>query len=81
MEEQKTNQQDIACEPALVSNAVETDERDYTFGGVDFGYPRTQEEVETVLDRVETEFDDSTKWTSFGRFMSDFKQDHPAWFR
>ena len=54
---------------------------DYTFGGVDFGYPRTQEEVETVLDRVETEFDDSTKWTSFGRFMSDFKQEHPAWFR
>ena len=59
----------------------EDDDIDYNFGGIDFGYPKTFEEVEAELEKAEAERDDPTKWTTFPQFMSDFKREHQAWFK
>ena len=44
------NYNDIACESALLDYETEKNESkvDYDFAGVDFGYPRTLEEVNAV---------------------------------
>lgn len=54
---------------------------DYNFGGVDFGYPKTLEEVEAALEKAEAERNDPTKWTTFPKFLSEFKQEHQSWFK
>ena len=66
-------------------NNVETanedgDDIDYNFEGVDFGYPKTLEEVEAVLEKAEAERHDPTKWVSSEEFHHRLEQKYP-WLR
>ncbi|MBQ8705297.1 MAG: hypothetical protein IJ548_03235 [Paludibacteraceae bacterium] len=58
----------------------EADEIDYNFGGVDFGYPRTLEEVEAALEQAEAERNDPTKWVTSQEFHQRLEQKYP-WLR
>ena len=57
-------QNNVACES--VGHGCDTayfeSEIDYNFGHVDFGYPRTLEEVNAALDKADDERNDLTKW-------------------
>ena len=72
--------------PLLDGGELETDEDDtaddidYTFGGVDFGYPRTLEEVEAELEKAEAERNDPSKWVTSEEFHRRLEQKYP-WLR
>lgn len=53
---------------------------DYNLGGVDFGYPKTIEEVEAELELAEAERHDPTKWVSSENFHQRLEQRFP-WLR
>ncbi|MBR1484861.1 MAG: hypothetical protein IJ612_04125 [Prevotella sp.] len=56
------------------------DDIDYNFGGVDFGYPRTLEEVEAELEKAEAERNDPSKWITSEEFHRRLEQKYP-WLR
>ena len=53
---------------------------DYNFGGMDFGYPKTLEEVETVIEKAEAERNDPKKWVTSEAFHHRIEQKYP-WLR
>ena len=53
---------------------------DYDFAGVDFGYPRTLEEVNAALDKADTERRDPSKWITSVEFHNRLEQKYP-WLR
>ena len=72
---------DICCEPGTVS-AVATDEREVWDEPeipyeVDFGYPRTIEELKNALEKAHSQRNDPTKWITHEAFMSRLKQNCP----
>lgn len=76
------NYNDIACESALLDYETEKNESkvDYDFAGVDFGYPRTLEEVNAVLDKADAERRDPSKWITAIEFHNRLEQKYP-WLR
>jgi len=76
------NYNDIACESAFLDYETEKCESkvDYDFAGVDFGYPRTLEEVNAVLDKADAERQDPSKWITSVEFHNRLEQKYP-WLR
>jgi hypothetical protein len=73
---------DIACESALLDYETKSSEPqvDFNFGGIDFGYPRTLEEVNAALDKADAERQDPEKWTTAIEFHNRLEQKYP-WLR
>ena len=80
-EDIKTMQNDFACEPAVDYEAANYEsEVDYNFGGEDFGYPRTLEEMNAALDKAEEERNDPSKWITAIEFHNRLEQKY-SWLR
>lgn len=75
-------QNNVACEAVAhdYDTAYFEPEIDYNFGFVDFGYPRTLEEVNVALDKADDERNDSTKWITSIEFHNRLEQRYP-WLR
>lgn len=75
---------ELLVTPPANNNAETANEKDdaidYNFGDVDFGYPKTLEEVEEVLEKAEAERNDPTKWVSSDEFHHRLEQKYP-WLR
>ena len=73
---------DIANEPAALDNEalVSNFEVDYNFGNVDFGYPRTLEEVNEALDKADAERNNPSEWITNIEFHNRLEQKFP-WLR
>ena len=82
MEEKIKARNNVACETIAhgYDTAYHKHEIDYNFGYVDFGYPRTLEEVNAALDKADDERNDSTKWTTSIEFHNRLEQKYP-WLR
>ena len=72
----------MASEPAVAAtyHAAPCVESEIPYD-VDFGYPRTVEELKVEVERAVSERNDSSKWDTWENFMGQFKQKHPQWFR
>jgi hypothetical protein len=57
------------------------DDIDYDFGGVDFGYAKSAEELREALARIDATRNDQNRWGTFSEMMSDFRKEHSEWFR
>jgi|GEM_PF-1190509 len=53
---------------------------DYDFGGMDFGYAKTIDELKTALEKAEAERNDPTKWITSEEFHQRLEQKYP-WLR
>ncbi|MBQ7509441.1 MAG: hypothetical protein IJT53_00790 [Prevotella sp.] len=75
-------QNNVACEAVVhgYDSVNIWSEIDYNFGHVDFGYPRTLEEVNAALDKADDERNDSTKWITSIEFHNRLEQKYP-WLR
>lgn len=80
MEEEKIK--DIASESAAIEDNVMCCQTaiDYSFGGKDFGYPRTLEEMNLALDKADSEREDPSKWITTVEFHNRLEQKYP-WLR
>ena len=81
--EEETNilRTDVAGEAVTAEyDTTEDTAVDYNFGGQDFGYPCTLEEVNAALDMADAERNDSTKWITSVEFHSRLEQKYP-WLR
>jgi len=77
-----THQSYIASEPAALDYEAMSSQPaiDYNFGGNDFGYPRTLDEVNEALDRADAERDDPSKWMTAIEFHTRLEEKYP-WLR
>lgn len=57
------------------------DDVDNDFGGVDFGYAKSVDELREALARVDETRNDPGQWGTFSEMMSDFQKEHSEWFR
>ncbi|MBQ9232098.1 MAG: hypothetical protein IJ190_13120 [Prevotella sp.] len=70
-----------ACEPVGVmtapTNQRMVDDFDYSFGDKELGFPRTEEEVQAVIDEAESEWDNPARWCSSEELWTAVKQQFP----
>jgi hypothetical protein len=64
----------------VTDTSIADESIDDNFGNVDFGYPKTFEEVEAELEKAETERDDPSKWVTSEAFHHRLEQKYP-WLR
>ena len=73
---------DVVNEPVALDyeTMVSDVEVDYNFDNMDFGYPRTLEEVNEALDRADAKRNDPSEWISSIEFHNRLEQKYP-WLR
>ena len=80
------DEEDNSClktnEPAIVSRVQKADIEnvDHNFGFKDFGYPKTLEELNTVLDQVDAYRNNPNNWITSIEFHNRLEKKYP-WLR